>query len=346
MSASLIALDVMGGDHAPRAILEGALAAVAPEKGPALPAERILLVGDEECIRTGLDELGGADLGLAILHAPEAIGMHEKPGQALRAKPRSIAVGVGAVKQGAAGAFVSMGNTGAVVGASTIGLGTLEGVRRPGIAVTVGVTGRPVTMMDMGANIVPKPDHLVQYGLMGQTFQRKCLGVEKPRIGLLNIGEEPSKGTDLVKEAHGLLQESGLDFVGNIEGGDLFGEAADVVVTDGFTGNVALKLMEGMAGFMLGMLMGELQAQSASWAPESLGKVRRKIDYSEYGGALLLGVNGVVVIGHGRSDARAVSNALSLAARTLDSSVNQDIVAGLAERKAAQASLGGSESQG
>ncbi len=328
-----IALDVMGGDNAPDCNLDGALAAVRA----GVPAERLLLVGDEKTIRAGLESrgasVGEAPGSFAILHAPDVIGMEEKPGVALRAKPMSsISVATGAVKQGAAGAHVSMGNTGAVVGAATVGLKTLEGVRRPGIAVTIEFTGRPVTVLDMGANVVPKPEHLLQYGHMGAVFTRDVLKSESPRVGLLNIGEEESKGTDLLREAHALLSGSDLDFVGNVESGDLFKGGCDVVVTDGFTGNVVLKLMEGFAGFMMKLVMDQLKAHGAQWGPEALASIHKQVDYSEYGGALLLGVNGIVVIGHGRSDPTAVSNAIDLAARALDADVNGHIVVGLAGR--------------
>ncbi|MEM9801016.1 MAG: phosphate acyltransferase PlsX [Planctomycetota bacterium] len=320
-----IALDVMGGDDAPDCNFDGALAAL--EAG--LPAERIVLVGDEGAIQRGLEARGG-NPGFAIAHASQAIGMEEKPAAALRAKPdSSIGVATGLVKAGQAGAHVSIGNTGAVVGASTVGLKTLEGVRRPGIAVTLELTGNPVTILDMGANIAPKPEHLVQYATMGEAFTRDVLRRESCRVGLLNIGEEPSKGTDLLREAHSLLTDSKLDFVGNVEGGDIFRGAADVVVTDGFTGNVVLKLLEDFSGFMMRLVLDELQAHGAHWGPEALGKVQKQIDYSEYGGALLLGVNGIVVIGHGRSDARAVASAIDLARRALDADVNGRIVQGL-----------------
>ena len=328
MGPTAIAVDVMGGDRAPGVVLDGALLAWR-EAREVLPAERIVLVGDEERIAAGLAERGG-DPGFGIVHAAEVIGMHEKPGQALRAKPRSsIALGVGAVKGAAAGAFVSMGNTGAVVGAATLGLGTLPGVRRPGIAVTLELTGSPVTILDMGANVVPKPQHLVQYAVMGSAFLRDCHGVQEPRVGLLNIGEEASKGTDLLRAAHELLETAPVDFVGNVEGSDLFRGSCDVLVTDGFTGNVALKLMEGLSGFMLELVLTTLGERSLELDRAGVDEIRRHIDYSEYGGALLLGVDGVVVIGHGRSDERAVANALSLAARALDVGVNQDIVRGL-----------------
>ena len=320
-----IALDVMGGDHAPACNLDGALRAI--EEG--IPPERLLLVGDEGLIQREFETRGG-NPGCAVLHAPSVIGMDEKPAVALRAKAdSSIVVATGAVKQGAAGAHVSMGNTGAVVGAATVGLKTLDGVRRPGIAVTIELTGNSVTIIDMGANVSPKPEHLLQYGHMGAVLTRDVLSKKAPRVGLLNIGEEDSKGTDLVREAHGLLSASSLDFVGNVEGGDLFKGVCDVVVTDGFTGNVVLKLLEEFSGFMLRMVLGELHAQGTEVGPGALTNVLRAIDYSEYGGALLLGVRGIVVIGHGRSDARAVANALGLAARAMDTDVNGHIVAGL-----------------
>ncbi len=334
MSAQRIALDVMGGDHAPEALLTGALQAIAPEGKWKLAAERILLVGDKALIEAFLQERGSAGR-FAVQHASQSIGMAESPATALRAKPDSSIAGcIGAVKTGAAGAIVSMGNTGAVVGAATLGLGTLEGVKRPGIAVTLNLTGTPMTIIDMGAHLSPKPQHLLQFGWMGSIYARDCLGIPKPRVGLLNIGEEESKGTDLLKETYPLLKSSGLHFVGNVESSGLFKGLADVIVTDGFTGNVVLKLMEEFSGFILKLVLSELKSHAVQWAPEALGKIKKHIDYSEYGGALLLGVNGVVVKGHGRSDANAVSNALVQALRAMDSEVNKHIVQGLAEADA------------
>ena len=317
----------MGGDKAPEAILRGALRAV--EKHGVAP-ERVLLVGREDALAPGLAALGG-NPGFALQFATQVVGMEESPSSALRAKPdSSIAVGIAAVKQGAAGAFVSMGNTGAVVGAATLGLGMLAGVRRPGIAVTLDLTGKPVTLLDMGANIAAKPQHLCQYGVMGAALLHNVMKVAEPRVALLNIGEEATKGTDLLKEAHALLAEAPVNFVGNIESNEIFESKADVVVTDGFTGNVVLKLLEGFAGFMLRLVLGELAGHKVTWAPEMLEHLKRKIDYAEYGGALLLGVDGIVVKGHGRSGAEAVANAIDLAARALDGGVNQSIVAGIA----------------
>jgi glycerol-3-phosphate acyltransferase PlsX len=330
MPPSLIALDVMGGDHAPEAILKGALAACSPMGTLRIAPERILLVGDRPRIERMLEEAGG-NPGFELAHASQVIEMGDAPATALRAKPdNSISISIGAVKQGRAGAAVSMGNTGAMVGAATLGLGTLQGVRRPGIAVTLALTGKPVTFLDMGANVAPKADHLVQYGAMGTIYMRDCLGLRSPRVGLLNVGEEKGKGTDLHKEAYDLLERAELDFVGNVEGNDLFRGRCDLVVCDGFTGNVVLKLLEQFSAFLLGMVLEELKQHQADWGTSALGKVGRAIDYSTYGGALLLGVNGVVVIGHGRSDETAVANAVALACRALDAHVNEHIEQGMA----------------
>ncbi len=325
----------MGGDNAPEAILQGAMLASAADGPWKLDPARILLVGDQAVIGAFLSKHGAAGR-FAVQHAGQVIGMAESPATALRAKPdSSISVCIKVVKTHDAGAIVSMGNTGAVVGAATLGLGTLEGVKRPGIAVTLNLTGTPVTILDMGAQVAPKPQHLLQYGLMGAIYSRDCLGVAKPRVGLLNIGEEASKGTDLLKETYPLLAASGLDFVGNVESSGLFKGLADVIVTDGFTGNIVLKLMEEFSGFILKLVLTELKAHSVQWGPEALGKIKQHIDYAEYGGALLLGVDGIVVKGHGRSDAQAVANALMQASKAVDSDVNKHIVQGLSGLAAA-----------
>ncbi|HVS17272.1 MAG TPA: phosphate acyltransferase PlsX [Planctomycetota bacterium] len=329
MSPERIALDVMGGDHAPKSTLDGLMAACDPAGSRALDPGRFLLVGDRESMARELEARGAAGR-FELAHASEVVGMAEAPAVALRSKPdSSIVVGVGLVRAGRAGAFVSMGNTGAVVGASTLGLKTLEGVKRPAIAVTLNLTGRPVTLLDMGANGGSKPSDLAQNALMGSVYSRDCLGVAEPRVALLNIGAEPGKGTELLKEAYPLLEAAPVNFVGNIEGHDLFGEVADVVVTDGFTGNVVLKLLESFSVFMLGLVLKELKSHQVQWAPEALAHIKTKIDYAEYGGALLLGVRGIVVKGHGRSDSGAVANALGQAAAALDARVNEHIVKGL-----------------
>jgi len=331
MTGTQIALDVMGGDAAPDSTLRGAISACSALGLQRIAPERILLVGNQELIEAKLEELGG-NPGFDLAHASEVIEMGDSPAQALRTKKdSSIGRCVLAVKEGQAGAVVSMGNTGACVGAATLGLGTLEGVRRPGIAVTLQLTGQPVTLLDMGANIKTKPDHLYQYGEMASIYMRDCLGVRRPRVGLLNVGEEKGKGTDLLKGAYDLFEASDLEFVGNVEGSDLFRGACDVVVTDGFTGNVILKLLEHFSGFMLKLVMMEREGHGAQeWGGKALAEVRRTIDYSTYGGALLLGVGGVVVIGHGRSDDDAVANAIALACRAIDANVNLHIEQGLA----------------
>lgn len=330
MPGTQIALDVMGGDEAPEATLRGAIAACSALGQQRIAPERILLVGKMDAMEAGLEQLGG-NPGFELAHASEVIEMGEAPAQALRAKKdSSIGRCVLAVRESRAGALVSMGNTGACVGAATLGLGTLEGVRRPGIVVTLQLSGKPVSLLDMGANIAPKATHLLQYATMASVYMRDCLGVQHPRVGLLNVGEEKGKGTDLLKETYGLLEASDLEFVGNVEGSDIFRGVCDVVVTDGFTGNVILKLLEHFAGFMLGLMMEQLKSHGAAdWGKQALSDVRRTVDYSTYGGALLLGVGGVVVIGHGRSDDAAVANALALACRALDANVNQHIEQGL-----------------
>jgi len=335
MAPTRIALDVMGGDNAPDAILRGALAACDPTGRWKMSPARILLVGDEAIVRARLAALGG-DPGFAIQHASQVVGMGESAAAALRGKPdSSIAKMIGATKTGAAGAAVSMGNTGAVVGAATLGLGMLPGVLRPGIAITLNLTGRPLTLMDMGALLEPKPESLMQFGVMGSVWSKDLLGVAEPRVGLLNVGEEEGKGTDVLKAAWKLLKEAPLRFEGNVEGHDLFVDKVDVVVTDGFTGNVVLKLLEEFAGFMLKLTLNELGANGVKVPSAALVGIKKHIEYSEYGGALLLGVNGIVIIGHGRSDETAVANALALGARALDANVNAHIVAGLERAKSA-----------
>jgi glycerol-3-phosphate acyltransferase PlsX len=329
-----IALDVMGGDSAPTATLAGALRAVSTAVECPLKPDRILLVGDAERIEAGLTAAGG-NPGFDIRHASQEVDMHDSPAAAMRSKPdSSIAVAVAAVKQAHAGAVVSMGNTGALVASATRGLGTLEGVRRPGIAVTLAMGGKPLTVLDMGANIAPKPEHLLHYGMMGSIYARECLRTLQPRVGLLNIGEESSKGTELLRASHQLLSAAPIEFVGNVEGNTMFQGDVDVIVADGFTGNVVLKLLEGFSGFMMGLVMRELVGHGADYGQALLSNVQSKIDYAEYGGALLLGVRGVVIVGHGRSDAVAVSNAIALAARTIDADLNAGIVTGLANAQA------------
>lgn len=327
MPPARIALDAMGGDEAPGEIVAGALQALEGED--CLAAEQVALVGDSEQIAASLEECGG-NPGFEIIHAAQVVEMGEDPRSAMRSKPdNSISQAAELVKRGDASGLVSMGNTGMVVAASTLLLGRLPGIRMPAIAVTAGFTGRPLVLVDMGANVDPSAVNLLHNAVMGSIYAQDCLGIAAPRVGLLNIGGEPEKGPKLYKEAHGLLAKSELAFIGNVEGGDIFGDCVDVIVTDGFTGNVILKTLEQFAAFILEKISIGASEHNAELPSAIFQGIGRDLDYAAYGGALLLGVNGVVVIGHGKSDSRAVSNALRQASRANAAGVNQHIIAGL-----------------
>jgi len=327
MTAEKIALDAMGGDEAPGAIIDGAVAALEGEGS--ITADRIIIVGDAVAIDAHLSSAGG-NPGFHVHHASQVVDMAEDPRRAMRSKPdNSISVAARLVKDGAAVGLVSMGNTGMVVAASTLLLGRLPGIRMPAIAITVGFTGRPMVITDMGANVDASAENLLHNGLMGGIYAQDCLGIDKPKVGLLNVGEEAEKGTKVCKEAHRLLIESDLGFIGNVEGGEIFSSKADVIVTDGFTGNVILKLLEHFSEVVLSKVAESALTAGVKFSEDVFGPVIRDLDYAAYGGALLLGVDGVVVIGHGKSDARAVSNALKQASRTAEAEINSHIIAGL-----------------
>jgi len=323
-----IAVDAMGGDQGPAVVVAGALEAV--EHGPR--DLEIILVGREEEVRR---TLGGADVAsVRVVHATEVIGMSEPPAAAFRKKKdSSISVGTRLVKEGQADGFVSAGNTGAVVASSLVNMGRLHGVSRPAIATLWPSTSGGAVVLDVGANYECVPKNLVQFAVMGTVYARYHLGVDRPRVGLLNIGEERSKGNDLVREAYDLLEvEAGLNFVGNVEGRDVFNGAADVVVCDGFVGNVILKFSESIFSFLTHMVRDEIRRGVVAKAGALLMKgafsnVRAQLDYAEYGGAPLLGVNGVTIISHGKSSERAIRNAVLAAARTVSEQVNQHIEA-------------------
>jgi glycerol-3-phosphate acyltransferase PlsX len=327
-----VALDAMGGDSAPEEVVAGALLSRSKAGGP-----EIILVGDEPRVRDCVARLGGSPDTFGFVHAPEVIGMHESPVEAIRKKRGSSIVGsVKLVRDGQAGAVVSAGHTGAAVAASTLLLKTIPGIKKPGIAVTLPTAGeRGCTVLDVGANIHAKPDHLFQYGLMASQYVRAVLGVQRPSIGLLNIGEEDAKGTDLVKKTHALFSGSDLNFTGNVEGRDIFRGHVDIVVCEGFVGNVVLKAAEGMAEAFVSLL-GRASKKHAGDVPGGdkvirgiLGDLDTMMNYSEVGGALLLGVEGVCLIAHGRSDARAIANALRLAGRFIDAGVTRQIADGI-----------------
>jgi glycerol-3-phosphate acyltransferase PlsX len=312
-----VAIDAMGGDFAPRAVIEGALAAARDlDVTP-------VLVGPAARIREELHRLRAPSVD--VVDAPEVIEMHEHPAMALRRKRRaSIIVAAEQVRDGLADAMVSAGHTGAALGAALFVLGRLPGIDRPAIAAVLPtVAGRPVVLVDVGANVDCKPQHLAQFGLMGSLYAREVLGVAAPRVGVLSNGEEDTKGNDLTIRAAEILRSMPLTFVGNVEGGDVLFGAADVVVCDGFLGNVVLKLGEGVVRAIREIVREEFGGwRGRLWllylAPLT-GRVRRmwrRLDYREYGGAPLLGINGVCVVAHGRSTPLAIRNAIRVAAES------------------------------
>jgi len=316
-----IAVDAMGGDHAPAAIVEGSLAA-AREWG-----HRILLVGREESIRPELKRLNAGDGEVDVVHAPEVIEMHEPPVLALRKKKHSsIRVGAHLVREGKADGFVSAGNTGAVMACSKVSLGTIQGIDRPAVtAVLPNLHGRSV-WLDVGANVDCRPSHIRQFAVMGSIYAREVLGVANPRVGLLSVGEEDTKGNDLTREVFKELREAALNFIGNVEGRDIFNGSCDVIVCDGFTGNVSLKAIESVSEMLVIFLKQELKSSyiaraGLALARPALKRFRKTIDYAEYGGFPLLGVRGSVIIGHGRSSPKAIKNAIRACVETAESRV-------------------------
>jgi glycerol-3-phosphate acyltransferase PlsX len=311
-----IAVDAMGGDFAPRLVVDGALAAARHlDLG-------VALVGPAAALEAELAR--HADVKPAhvrVIDAPDVVRMEESPAAALRRKPgASIKVAASAVARGEAMALVSAGHTGATVMAAHAAFGMLPGVDRPALAATIPTRGRPAVLLDVGASVECRPQHLLQFGIMGSVFARVAFGVESPRVGLLSIGEEETKGNELTKEAHRLLKASPLAFIGNVEARHLYSGQADVVVCDGFTGNVVLKTSEGLVEMIEGLLSEELSStltmrMGSLLARRALRRFRRRVDYSEYGGAPLLGVAGVTVVGHGQSSAKAVRNAVAMAYR-------------------------------
>ncbi|MBN2265935.1 MAG: phosphate acyltransferase PlsX [Candidatus Aminicenantes bacterium] len=307
-----IAVDAMGGDFGPKATVPGALAAARD-----LDLD-VLLVGLENPIRREVDRHAPRGGRFTIIDAPEEIGMGEGILSFRKKKASSIRVGAQLVKDGRADAFVSMGNTGAVVYISRDVLGSLKGIDRPALALLVpGVRGHTL-LLDAGANANCQPSNLVQFAFMGKIFMEAVVGLREPRIGLMSIGEEKGKGNDLVKQAFERLQEAPLRFIGNVEGKDLFTGAADVVVSDGFTGNIALKVTEGVVESVISMARHEITKNIFAkigylLMKRHLKNLSKKIDYAEYGGAQLLGIDGVCIIGHGRSNPAAVRSAVGRA---------------------------------
>ncbi len=311
-----VAVDAMGGDFAPRAVVEGAVAAARE-----LNVQPVL-VGSARRVTEELRRLGSAST-MEVVDAAEVIEMHEHPAMALRRKRRSsILVAMEQVRDGKADAVVSAGHTGATMGAAQLILGRLPAIDRPAIAVILpAVTGAPVILLDIGANVDCKPHNLVQFGVMGSIYAREILGVTRPRVGLLSNGEEDTKGNDLTIRAAEMLRSAEVAFAGNVEGKDLLFGAADVVVCDGFVGNVAVKASEGVLLALRELVRAELRGWRGRFWQLYLAPLRGRVhsiwsrlDYREYGGAPLLGIDGVCVIAHGRSNPRAIRNAIRVAA--------------------------------
>jgi glycerol-3-phosphate acyltransferase PlsX len=332
----LIALDAMGGDNAPEQIVRGAVLA-AREMGV-----RVALVGPYSTIVAELAKHGRKPDSISIVDAPEVIEMDEHPAHAARQKKESsIVKGLRMLKEREADAFVSAGNTGAVMAASIMYVGRVPGIERPPLAGLMPLSGKLTVFLDVGANADAKPVYLLQWAQMASVYMQRVWKIERPTVALLNIGEEESKGSTLAQEAYELLRQSGLNFVGNVEGKDLPFGKVDVIVTDGFTGNVAVKTMEGMAEFIMGELRSAIQsrpwyAAAGFLLMPAFAKVRKKMDYREYGAGPLLGINGLVFIGHGRSDAKAISSALRIAREAAQSGM-MEAIREMAPRKTASA---------
>ncbi len=328
-----IAVDAMGGDNAPAALVEGTIRA-ARELGH---IEQIILVGQEPVLKAELAKHGVVSPKISIHHCAEVVEMGESPAVAVRRKKdSSINVAVDLVKQGKADALFSAGSTGAQVAASTLKLRTLDGVQRPAIAAVIPTPTKPFILIDAGGNTDCTPSMLVEFAVMGMVYSREILGVAKPRIGLMSVGEEEAKGNAVTKETFALLSKAGLNFAGNIEGHDLFEGEIDVVVCDGFVGNVILKTCESVAHAIGTWLKQEFKANTFRMAAALCLKgaftdMKKRTDPSAYGGAPLLGVNGVSIIGHGSSNATAVFNGIRVSAETVSHHVNHGIGEALAQ---------------
>ncbi len=320
-----IAVDGMGGDYAPQVVVEGAVQA-ASEYG-----FDIEIVGARHKIEEELSKFGPLPSNIHVYHASETIDMHEPGAASVRSKKNSsICVAVELAKEDKVDAVVSAGNTAAFVSAAMLSLRRLEGVERPGIAVLFPSLKGPVLMIDVGATINPEPEHLLMFGLMGDVYSKHILNRKMPSIGLLNIGEESTKGPEFLKETHRLLELSALNFQGNAEGKDIFAGKFNVIICDGYTGNVVLKVAESIADTISAFIKKELKKGLLTLVGGILSSpafdaIKKQIDYAEYGGAPLLGVNGICIISHGRSTAKAIKNAIRVAGEFVEHQVNQRI---------------------
>jgi phosphate acyltransferase len=321
-----VALDAMGGDSAPRAEVEGAILAARELD------VRVLLVGLESTVKQELARRNARGLPIEVVNASEVVTMKDSPSQAFRRKKdSSVHVAAKLVRNGQADGLVSAGNTGAVMTIARFLLGTLPSVDRPALAAAMPTAkGSPVVMLDVGANVDSKPEQIEQFAVMGEIYYRAVFGTKRPRVGLLSIGEEEMKGNELTREASNLIKQRSLNFIGNVEGRDVYAGVVDVVVCDGFIGNIALKISEGLVEHVGGMLKKAIKSRLSSQLGYVLAKgafddFRKKTDYAEYGGAPLLGVRGTTVIGHGRSNANAIKNAIRVAVSLSRSKANEKI---------------------
>lgn len=323
-----IAVDAMGSDRAPKAEIEGAILAARQYQ------MRVLLVGQESVLREEWGNHPAAqELPIEIVHASEKIGMQEKAATAVRAKrDSSMRVGLRLVREGKADGFVSAGNTGAAMATAKMVLGALPGVDRPALAAVfpTEVSGQACIMLDVGANVDCKPHNLEQFAIMGEIYSRYVFRHERPRVGLLSIGEEEGKGNELTRETYALLRKLPLNFIGNVEGRDLWNARVDVIVCDGFVGNVALKISEGLVSTVRSLLKESLKSTITSQVGALLSRrafsdFKKRLDYSEYGGAPLLGIKGVAIVAHGSSNSNALKNAIRVAAQSAQSHVNEQI---------------------
>ncbi len=321
-----VALDAMGGDYAPQAVVQGAVLAAQEAKKEI----DLILVGEKEAIASELNRFNPRP-SLDIIHAPESISMQDQAIEVVKKKKdSSIAVGINLLKEKKVDAFVSGGNTGVVMATSLLKLGRIEGVSRPAIASCLPSEKGIVVVLDVGANTECKPQNLYQFGLMGSIYSNYVLKVKKPQIGLLSIGEEKTKGNELIIDTHKLLTGSPLNFVGNVEGKDVLKGTCDVVVCDGFVGNIVLKFAESIDGFLVSLVRKRVKESllfrfGAFILKVSLRDLKKSLDYAEYGGAPLLGVDGVCIICHGESSPKAIKNAIKLACNMVKNEVNSHI---------------------
>ncbi|HID63541.1 MAG TPA: phosphate acyltransferase PlsX [Anaerolineae bacterium] len=325
-----IVLDAMGGDHAPEVVVEGGVMA-AREYGI-----EVVLVGPQEVVEAELAKHDTAGLSLPVVHASQVIEMTDEPSMAVRRKKdSSMVVGMNLVKNGEADAFTTAGNSGGALAAALFHLGRIEGIKRPALSTVFPTRKGRCFICDVGANTDCKPVYLLQFGIMASAYAERVLGIPNPRVGIVSTGEEEGKGSTLVKEAFKLLKKSGLNFIGNVEGKDIPAGLADVVVTDGFSGNIVIKLSEGVAALLMEVMEEEIKKRPAAMlgallARGALREVKSRLDYSEYGGAPLLGVDGVVIVGHGRSNAKAIKNMVRVGKEAVENGMLEAIKEGIA----------------